>query len=40
MTKVIEFFVPDSFRKKATKWMPREEYGKVIPFILPQKKPA
>jgi len=40
MAKIIEFFVPSSFRKKATKWMPPEEYGKVIPFILPQKKSA
>jgi len=40
MAKIIEFFVPSSFRKKAMKWMPPEEYGKVIPFGLPQKKSA
>jgi hypothetical protein len=40
MAKIIEFFVPSSFRKKATKWIPAEEYGKVIPFSLPQKKSA
>jgi hypothetical protein len=40
MAKIIEFFVPGSFRKKATKWIPPEEYGKVIPFSLPRKKSA
>jgi hypothetical protein len=42
MAKIIEFFVPGSFKKKAmkTKWMPPEEYGKVIPFSVPQKKSA
>jgi hypothetical protein len=37
MAKIIEFFVPSNFRKKA-KWVPPEEYGKVIPFSVPQKK--
>jgi hypothetical protein len=40
MAKIIEFFVPGSFRKKATRWIPPEECGKVIPFIVPQKKSA
>jgi len=40
MAKIIEFFIPGSFRTKATKWIPPEEYGKVIPFGLPQKKSA
>jgi hypothetical protein len=40
MAKIIEFFVPTNFRKKATKWTPPEEHGKVIPFALPQKKSA
>jgi hypothetical protein len=40
MAKIIEFFVPSNFRKKATKWTPPEENGKVIPFTLPQKKSA
>jgi hypothetical protein len=38
MAKIIEFFVPSSFRKEAPKWIPPEEYGKVIPFSLAQKK--
>jgi hypothetical protein len=37
MAVIIEFFVPVGFRKKATK---PEEYGKVIPFRLPEKKSA
>jgi len=40
MARVIEFFVPSSFTKKATKWIPPGEYGKVIPFSLPQKTSA
>jgi len=40
MAKIIEFFVPVRLREKATKWIPPEEYGKVIPFRLPQKKSA
>lgn len=39
MTKIIEFYVPSRFRKKA-KWVPAEEQGKVIPFALAQKKTA
>jgi hypothetical protein len=40
MGKIVEFFVPKSFRKKATKWIPAQEYAKVIPFSAPQKKSA
>jgi hypothetical protein len=40
MAKIIEFFVLSNFKKKATKWIPPEELGKVIPFSLPQKKSA
>ena len=40
MAKIIEFYVPSSFRKKATKWVPPEQYGKVIEFGLTQKKSA
>ncbi|MGB9235127.1 MAG: hypothetical protein WCC04_11990 [Terriglobales bacterium] len=40
MAKIIEFYVPTSFRKKATKWVPPEQQGKVIQFGLPQRKTA
>jgi len=40
MAKIIDFYVPSSFRKKATKWIPPEEQGKVIPFGSPQRKSA
>ena len=40
MAKIIEFFIPDGFRRKARKWMPPEERGKVIVFGLPEKKSA
>ena len=38
MAQIIEFYVPDSFRKTATKWIPPERRGKVIPFDLLRKK--
>jgi len=37
MAKIIEFYVPARFRKKLAKWVPREDYGKVIEFGLPRK---
>jgi hypothetical protein len=40
MAKIIAFYVPSSFRKKATESIPKEQYGKLIPFGLPQKKSA
>jgi hypothetical protein len=40
MAKIINFYVPSSFAKKAAKWIPAEECGKVIPFHVPQKKSA
>jgi hypothetical protein len=39
MAKVIEFYVPDNFRKKPL-WVPAEQRGKVIEFPSAQKKPA
>ena len=39
MAKIIEFYVPSSFRKKASKWIPTER-GKVLAFGLQQKKSA
>jgi hypothetical protein len=40
MAKIIEFYVPTSFRKKATKWIAPEQHGKVILFGSPQQKVA
>jgi hypothetical protein len=40
MAKVIEFYVPVGFRKKATKWIRPEQQGRVIAFGMPQKKSA
>jgi len=40
MAKIIEFYIPSSFTKKASKWIPAEQSGKVIPFGLPQQKTA
>jgi hypothetical protein len=40
MAKIIEFYRPSSFTKKAAKWVPPQECGKVIPFSVPQEKTA
>jgi len=40
MAKIIEFYIPVSFRKKTTKWVAPEQNGKVIPFASPQRKSA
>lgn len=40
MAKIIEFYIPEGFRKKATKWIPKEECGKLLPFAQPQNKTA
>ena len=40
MAKIIEFHIPASFQKKAIKWTPSENRGKLIAFTLPEKKSA
>jgi hypothetical protein len=37
MAKVIEFYVPTSFKKKATKRMPADQKGKVLQFSSSQE---
>jgi hypothetical protein len=32
MAKVIQFYVPDEFRKQSGKWIPPIQRGNVIPF--------
>ena len=39
MAKVIEFYVPDRFRKKV-RWVPPTQRGKVIEFPVEVKKSA
>ncbi len=39
MAKIIEFYVPERFRKKPA-WIPREQRGKVIEFPPPERKSA
>jgi hypothetical protein len=39
MAKIIEFYIPNSFRKKVA-WIPPEQRGKVIEFCLEEKKSA
>ena len=39
MAKVIEFYIPNSFRKKLA-WIPPEQRGKVIEFCPEIKKSA
>jgi hypothetical protein len=40
MAKIIEFYIPVAFKKKATKWIPAEQQGKVLEFAAPQKRSA
>jgi hypothetical protein len=40
MAKIIEFYIPVAFKKKATKWIPLEQQGKVLAFAAPQKRSA
>jgi hypothetical protein len=39
VAKIIEFYIPNSFRKKVT-WVSPAQRGKVIEFGLPIKKSA
>jgi hypothetical protein len=39
MAKVIEFYIPDRFRKKV-RWVPPAQRGKVIEFPVEVKKTA
>jgi len=40
VAKVIEFYVPVTFRKRAMKWIPLDQRGKIIEFIAQTKKSA
>ena len=40
MEKLIEYYIPEGFKKKREKWIPPEQRGKIIPFPEPQKKTA
>jgi hypothetical protein len=40
MAKIIEFYIPTRFRKKATKWIAPKQHAKVIPFDSRQRKSA
>jgi hypothetical protein len=39
MAKVIEFYIPQSFRK-ASKWLPPNERGKLLAFAVAARKSA
>jgi len=39
VAKIIEFYIPSSFRKSG-KWVPPEERGKIIEFVPETKKTA
>ena len=39
MAKIIEFYVPNNFRKRV-KWVSPEQRGKIIEFASPMKKSA
>jgi len=39
MAKVIEYYIPERFRK-AARWVPPDQRGKIIEFPVPEKKSA
>ena len=39
MARVIEYYIPTNFRK-SVRWIPQEQRGKIIEFVLPEKKTA
>ena len=39
MAKVIEYYIPERFRK-TTRWVPRDQRGKIIEFPVLEKKSA
>jgi hypothetical protein len=39
MAKIIEFYIPNNFRKRVT-WVSPEQRGKIIEFSSPMKKSA
>jgi hypothetical protein len=39
VAKVIEFYIPNNFRKKV-KWLSPEQRGKIVKFAPPMKKSA
>jgi hypothetical protein len=40
MATVIEFYVPEKFRKQNGNWIPPEQCGTIIRFPAPEKKSA
>ena len=39
MAKIIEFYIPQTFRK-VSKWLPPDDRGKVLPFLQVVRKSA
>jgi len=40
MAKITKFYIPSSFQKKATKWIPQEQKGKLIQFDIAKRQSA
>jgi hypothetical protein len=40
MAVMIQYYIPEKFKKQSGKWLPPEQRGKVIPFPVPEKKSA
>jgi hypothetical protein len=40
MAIVITYYIPERFRKKSANCVPPVQYGKVLEFRVPEKKPA
>ena len=40
MAKIIQYYMPEKFRKQGGKWISPERGGKIIRFPAPEKKSA
>jgi hypothetical protein len=40
MAIVIEFYVPEKFRRQSEKWIPPQQRGSIIRFPAPEEKSA
>jgi hypothetical protein len=40
VAKVIEYYIPERYRRKSERWVPPDQRGKIIRFPVPEKKSA
>ena len=40
VAKVIDYYIPERFRRKTERWVPPDQRGKIIQFPVHEKKSA